>query len=112
MEKLKIKSELISLEEQLEILERAKTDYSPCGLCCAIELAIAIRLNMPFSYLGDLKSYIPLFTRENAKKHGKSYAKGNYWWRIKPYNYESRVRFLNWMIEKIREEMNKNLLDK
>ena len=105
MEKLKIKSELISLEEQLEILERAKTDYYPGGLCRAIGLAIAIRPIIPLPHSYTIKSHIPLFTRENAKKYGKSYAKGTYWWRHNPYNFKSRVKFLDWMINEIKKEI-------
>ena len=79
MKKLKIKSKLISLEEQLEILERAKIEAleNNWGLCIIIFFAI-VRIRWVtgnHSYclhckkIEDIVLYIPLFTRENAVKY-------------------------------------------
>ena len=105
MEKLQIKSEYMSLEKQIEILERAKHKPTISGLCNDIDRAITIRLNIPFSHLGTLKSYIPLFTRENAIKYANAKARGVFWWETDPFDSKSRLNFLNWMIEVIKKEI-------
>ena len=114
MEKLKIKSEIISLEEQLEILERAKEFTKPYGLCCAIRNAMALEVNIACLDIPKYKDYIPLFTRENAIKYGGgrkykpfwwSMESRLFWWSVRPYDFESRIIFLDWIIEQIKKEI-------
>ena len=111
MENLKLKSELISLEEQLEILEKAKINIpeNNWGLCDAISYVINIGLRTGIyhgPYLVNISFYIPLFTRENAIIYGGCYNSGNgFWWEIDPFDFDSRINFLDWMIKKINIEL-------
>ena len=109
MEQLRIKSGLFTLEQQLIVLERAKVlvqnKNSKWGLCCAIEYAMVLEFNISRFGVGIFKDDIPLFTKENAVKYGKYYGKGVYWWETEPYDFKSRLDFLNWMITQIKQEI-------
>lgn len=113
MEKLKIKSELISLEKQVEVLEKAKSKLHVGGLCNDIDKALLdlVEDKLPkknmFRQSPDkyVSMYIPLFKFENAKAFGGAKDIGGFWWEYKPYDFDSRLIFLNWMIEQIKTEI-------
>ena len=112
MEK-QIKSELISLEKQIEILERVKHKPTISGLCNDIDRAIeslvedklpkkSILIQPTTQYLA---MYIPLFNFENAKALGGTRDVAGFWWRVRPYDFEERINFVNWMITQIKQEI-------
>ena len=115
MKKLKIKSELISLEEQIKILERTKAEVykKRLGLCGIISTVIneASEMGELRNYLycsyQDVDIFIPLFTKENVLKYGNGIrgVRGVFWWKYRPYDLDSRINFLNWMIEVIKTEL-------
>ena len=118
MENFNIYSKLISLEEQLETLERAKKrliEYDEFG--AVFGLCVIISENLPVRFLGysgtgiTLVDLIPLFTRKNALNYCNGRENGAYWWprRLpsKELNNKPRLEMLNWMIELIKKEINK-----
>ena len=107
MENLQIKSEYLTLEEQLRVLEKVRAS-SRRALCFAIDDAMVEEIPMYYSY-PSMSSCIPLFTRENAIKYANAKVESAFWWKTSPFDFKSRLKFLDWMIEKIREEMNKNI---
>lgn len=119
MEELKIKSELLSLEEQLEILEEAiKKVTSVClsdtmCLCNAIWLAIVEKKGVVFGH-NYSTSCIPLFSRTNAIKYGNAHCNHDvsFWWSFSPCDTDARLLFLNWMITQIKGEIKREKLKK
>ena len=114
MKKLKIKSELLSLEEQIEILEIAREEVNERrrGLCGIISKVINRvsgtyeRRTYPYCSYVDVDLFIPLFTRQNAVKYGNG-VNDMYWWKHRyKHDFESRINFLNWMIRQIKKEIN------
>lgn len=107
MTQLKIKSELLTLEQQLRVLERARLlakDHK-WGLCRTIRYAMVLELNISRFDVPGLEEDIPLFTEENAIKHGRYCRRGEYWWETRPHDFESRLNFLDWMINEIKQEI-------
>lgn len=88
------------LEDVLKKLESLEIGG---GLCYKIQNS-AFEL---FSILDEAKNIIPIFTFENAKKvtEVKDVAdEGGYWWYIfENYDFENRIKFVNWMIEQEKE---------
>ena len=46
-----------------------------------------------------LVDYFPMFTLENARQFNTFNCKSEfeYWWELCPYDYENRIKFLDWM---------------
>lgn len=87
------------LEDVLQKLERGNI-YS--GLCVKIKNS-AFKL---FHILDEAKNIIPLFTFKNAKKVTEVRAvatEDGYWWYpFENYDFENRIKFVEWMIEQER----------
>lgn len=101
---------LISVTEQLAIIRLAKItlikatkkgEYN--GLCFHLEKAInEIIGEQDHRNYHYIKTFIPLFTKENANKHSNGIVtddKDYFWWEIFPYDSTNRLKFLDWMEE-------------
>lgn len=82
------------LEKVLKYLRDSKDDPKERvgGLCFLIR-------HYSFGY--DYYCYFKDFTRENAKKIANC-GYGTYWWSLRPYDFDNRIKFVSWMIERIR----------
>jgi hypothetical protein len=115
---------ILPIKLQIEILEKCKESVSTymkalkgngkfevkgydsvthkLGLCIIIwEWLYPCGLTVPPYHL--IEHYIPLFTYENAAKYFNAEKdESGFWWKVKPlYDIESRVKFLDWMINKL-----------
>jgi hypothetical protein len=92
------------LEDVLQKLESGDTDG---GLCLKI-IDSAYRLFKIWDYANKI---IPILTLENAKKVADvrdGAVKGIYWWEtFFYYDFENRIKFVNWMIEQEKALLNK-----
>ena len=113
----------LPIKEQIQILKYARTLMMSTnlpydiGLCAAISRSID-KLNHPL-YVDyctipsrRLNMFIPLFTRETAIKvfdqknwSPKPHTDRDYWWELG--NNQSRIMFLDWMIEQLETQLIK-----
>lgn len=117
MEELQIRSKLINLEKQLEIVKDAReylargTKFGwKIGLCRAIGECLPTRFGRYNGNISFLRHLIPLFTQENAIKYCNGIDTSFWWPRCingKP-NIAPRLKMLDWMEGLIKEEINKN----
>lgn len=115
---------LISVTDQLAIIKEARKILinlqkggvisSFGGLCVILKGCIydlpkeESRSDDIFNIIYDknyiyIRDYLPMFTFENAKQCTTT-TDGNefgYWWNISPYDFSSRLKFLDWMEEDI-----------
>lgn len=94
------------------VKNRIKRDYEepdriPKGICTHIIEVIAAVYNVRI-FIHEIKDVFPKFTYENAKmvSDGQIYEcsepKEYYgWWPRKPYDYQSRIKFINWLEENL-----------
>lgn len=111
---------LISVTDQLAIIKEARKilinlENGEClisfrGLCAILKDCIhnLSEKEAWYEYMLTeehihLIDYFPMFTLENAKKCAAFDYKHDigYWWVIYPYDYENRLKFLDWMEEDI-----------
>ena len=107
----------LSVAEQIEVLEAAKVVLVssligiPCvGLCCAINFVI----HEDHNHLAELAAHgiynvIPSFTFENAVLSGTVDADADphwFWWdpAVKNGGITNRLNFLNYLIDKLKNE--------
>jgi hypothetical protein len=101
--------------KKIEILERIKErlqTYKGCnkrcdvGLCQLLqkEFRKEIVIHIGCAYKNETKEFwFRDFKYENALKFSASYEReNNFWWDVYPYDYENRIKFLEWMIERIK----------
>jgi hypothetical protein len=103
--------------EKIKILERVKerlqdyrnTNKRCCyGLCNFLkkEFESKMETSIGCSYFADMKEiWFRDFTFENANLYANASwfdVDGDYWWRPNPYDYENRILFLDWMINRIK----------
>lgn len=51
------------------------------------------------------QKYLPLYHFDNAAKFKARHFSGTvYWWCRKPYDYENRIAFLEWMINELKTQ--------
>lgn len=98
------------LEDVLQKLESCDTDG---GLCCKIEDSALELLRV----WDKAKNIIPLLTIENARKvtevneSSDEWGYWGYWWKyLDNYDFENRIKFVNWMIEQ--EKLTNNINNK
>lgn len=109
MENPKIKSRFLTFEQQLRILEMVLKTIEEkkykSGICNIITNILSNEEEFKRFNLFVLDRLFPLLTCKNAKKYGNSKETGVYWWEIDPFDFESRINFIRWMIKKINIEL-------
>jgi hypothetical protein len=106
-----MKAKELTPHQRIEILEDVLKKLEDLddrgGLCVKIK-------NSAFKLLrivDKAKNIIPIFTFENAKKVTDVvdiYGKCGYWWeKISSYDFENRIKFVNWMIAQEKALLNK-----
>ena len=102
---------LISVTQQLAIIKIAKEHLNKYGIdnstgLCGILKDIILSIYKPEKTLEDrcnttIIQYLPTFTHENAVKYAGVVpdCKNMYWWSVYPYDFEGRLKFLDWMEE-------------
>lgn len=106
-----MKAKELTTQQRIEILEdvlkKLESGDADGGLCYKIENS-AYELLRVWDHDNKI---IPLLTLENARKVTEVKAgahKKIYWWNyFENYDFENRIKFVNWMIE-----MEKSLLNK
>ena len=107
----------LPIQLQIEVLESARaslikdhTPWSyPLGLCFYIQVALQdFKKNTgkdgTIIYYPEIKEYIPLFTRSNAKIFDTlKDEKTAYWWPVG--DFRPRIDFIDWMLETLKEEL-------
>jgi hypothetical protein len=105
-------SRKLSVGEKIEVLEnviiylnKRNPDYDGCysGLCRLILRELRkIEIHISYEFLYKI---FPDFSLENAMKFK---AIGNldrnklaYWWSTAPFDFDNRIKFVKWMIERI-----------
>ncbi len=104
---LSVKEEIKVLKGVKSLLNKFKTRELPpsFGLCYFLQEKITSLKPSIIVHPYDENKYIPLFTNKNALKFNAT--KGDYgdlWWNIRPYDFENRIAFLNWMIEELEKQ--------
>jgi hypothetical protein len=108
--KLTNKLQIEVLEEAKKRIEEQRTKFFLCPLLRDIV------------YNKTKKSISPelvfeFFTFENAEKYSNAHKRcwelglGKFWWDIKAsgrYDRENRIKFIDWMISKLKEQENEN----
>ena len=99
---------LLTPQEQIDVLRNI--DWKDMideneGLCWGIDHALYTTIDRIVSY-EDLRSYIPLFTIENANKFEVN--KGIYWFARDEQGYQQRRNFVNWMIQELEKEVEQS----
>jgi hypothetical protein len=97
------------LENIKEKLQASEGSYRSqvLGLCDFLkeEFEIKMGTGIGLDYFALLKKkWFMDFTKENACRYGRevgSYFMG-YWWEYIPYDFENRIKFLDWMITRIK----------
>lgn len=87
------KEKIIVLEKILMTLKENKElnkDYSLCSLFNEYSEKLNIRLNFKD------------FKWENVKKVTGEHPGFAYWWSVIPFDYDNRIKFISWMIERIK----------
>jgi len=102
----------LTIEDQIEVLKSLKSIFnnpnkSEKGLCKMITNTISEKYGYSNIYMGDIIKLIPLFTSNNAiiacrEKHVVLPNINNMWWWDWD-NHKSRIAFVNWMIQKLKE---------
>lgn len=98
----------LTLEEQITVLQNIDCDYlyrKRIGLCHDVWSNLDtyhLRHKQPEgSFLSD---YIPLFTRDNAVKYFNA-DRLTYWWMRDENGYMQRKLFLEWIINKLKDQL-------
>jgi hypothetical protein len=91
---------------QIEILESVKDQIRSkrdC-LCELIRSQIQKKIQRMMFYT-EIREFIPLFTYENAVKHADALAgrENKYWWSYWDFDFENRIKFLDWMIGELKK---------
>lgn len=83
--------------------DHEEPDRMPKGICTHIREVIYDVYHVKLSTF-EITNVFPKFTYENAKMvsdgqiHECSEPTEYYsWWHLKPYDYQSRIRFINWL---------------
>lgn len=94
-----------------DVLQKLESGYTVGGLCAKINDS-AFEL---FEILDKANKIIPTLTLENANKVTKvkddafdNAGEGTFWWNYYDfYDFESRIKFVKWMIEMEKSFLNK-----
>lgn len=92
---------LLTPQEQIDVLRNI--DWKDmrdenAGLCWGIADAL-YTITGELNFFRELRSYIPLFTIENANKFGAK--RTIYWFARNEQGYQQRRNFVNWMIQEL-----------
>jgi len=108
--------EVLPIEKQIEILELAKQNLlaDGCCICSAIDSAMT---DCGFEMICNLNTVIPLFTFGNAiiaskidKFEAPNGSEFSYWWdQYAKDRQNARVSFVNWILNKLKKELNETL---
>lgn len=105
-----MKAKDLTPQQRIEILEdvlkKLESGYTDGGLCVKIKDS-AFELFDISDFGIPSQNIIPILTLENARKvtDVASWAsEGGYWWNcIEDYDFENRIKFVKWMINKEKE---------
>jgi hypothetical protein len=105
-----LKGYALPVDEQIAIFKAIMEVYVSCisfsGLCRYLSYKLQEEYNIHCQY-DLLFLYFPLFTYENAQKHGgrdDKNARKNYWWEVSSVGVKQRIKFLEWMIEELNDK--------
>lgn len=94
----------LTTDQQISIIKQIDINacyYLGLGLCFNISLILAKEYNIGGGYCKDIKTYIPLFTLNNALQFDASNMAGGLWWGIEYKDYINRENFCNWLISEL-----------
>lgn len=106
-----MKAKDLTTQQRIEILEdvlkKLESGDKVGGLCLEIQ-NYSFKL---FQIQDCAENIIPIFTLENAKKVTEikdDAAERSFWWNFfENYDFENRIKFVNWMIEQEKSLLNK-----
>jgi hypothetical protein len=99
----------LSVGEKIEVLEcvidyyednKKHNNNNAMGLCRIFTINLN-KYNI-YCYTFDIVEYFPDFTCENSVKNANAKGQINhFWWDIYPFDFDNRIKFVQWMIERI-----------
>jgi len=113
----------LKIEEQINILESILKEFvetkgfplsviktSPMGLCYYFSKKLE-KLKYRIFYYSEISGFFPLFQRKHANEIKQTRDSG-YWYEVNPYDFDNRHKFLVWMLDTLKREVNNNSKEK
>lgn len=95
----------LSKKQQLKVLNKAleKIDsLQGCGLCYILCKVIEDLYLPDYLSYGNIREYLPYFTRYNIEYYGNGHTDRAYYWEIS--DIKSRIEFILWMREQTKKK--------
>jgi hypothetical protein len=105
------KEKIKALKEVKRQLKPDKKElYFDIGLCHLLSTYLEKFHGITHINYSHLSIYFPEFNPKVAENFGGSPGT-MYWWSMNPYDYKSRIKFINYLIKQQKKKTNKQLLN-